>query len=583
MVADKIVDAATSFFSKYIYLSDMRVLPEEYARKALKLFLTGIILFVAIATISLLIKFNYVAVPFEDSETLAMVLLVFAAMPLIGISFYIFEPVFKTIDHMRGVERELPFVIALLSIYSAANIAPSRALGLIEKHKDMFPEMSKVVRRIEKLKTLFVLEDTDAIEEEGRRVTSQILSDLLLTAASAERRGGDIYAIFKDKMKTMFEILREQYKSLVDRMKTIGDLVLIFYGVLPLTLYVMFALFASREVVIQSMFYSFIANPLLGASLVFLIDHMYPKTPVKYTKYYKMLLYFVPVGVVIFAVMHFLVPQALLHLGQVELAAKIINKDFPWTSFCIGISLASIFVVPGLRYLRESKRLWDIDLALPSFIRDITEEVKKGSSPSLAILNIAKMRSYGKHLDKIIKRMVEVINVTPSIAEAYKVIRKELSWRGQLIMLLLVEAERIGAKAEVFDEVTDVTREVINSLRIARNTTLPLRLFGLATAAMVMGVTAMLIVQVLRPVAKMADKIYRSGAMAGMNIGLGIRLITSDILPQLVDNILAGAMISMLILGLMTGKMAEGNLACGYQYTVITLLLSVVMILLFFL
>ncbi|MCC6050012.1 MAG: hypothetical protein LM580_04865 [Thermofilum sp.] len=91
----------------------------------------------------------------------------------------------------------------------------------------------KIVRRIERVRMLYVVDELEAMEVEGRRVTSPLISDLLLSSTSIERRGGDIYAVLRDKMRSVFNSVWESYKSLRDKMKLVGDVILTVYGVLP--------------------------------------------------------------------------------------------------------------------------------------------------------------------------------------------------------------------------------------------------------------------------------------------------------------------------------------------------------------
>jgi len=102
---------------------------------------------------------------------------------------------------------------------------------------------------------------------------------------------------------------------------------------------------------------------------------------------------------------------------------------------------------------------------------------------------------------------------------------KKISWRANLTFSLLQEAEELEAEAEVFEEITDVTREVTDSIRIAKNSTVLLRIFGLATAGMIIGITTILINWILKPISKMASSLELSLTLA-IPITLGFKLIT---------------------------------------------------------
>lgn len=565
--------ALEDFLAKYIYLADIRKTPEQFVSESLK---NLAIAAVASTTLSCLIAAFMLglAPPIMPTQVIQNIAFLIP-VPVIIALLMVFEPYFKAQEHMRGAERELLYVTTLLTTYAANGLPPHVAFQRLKKYSDLFPEMTKIVNRIDRIKTLFIVDEIEAMETEGRKVTSSFISDLLLSAASLERRGGDMYSAMRDKMRSIFMEIKEKYKSLADRMKIVGDTILIFYGVMPLTLYTMFALFASEDMTLQSIFYSFVVNPLVGVALVYLIDALYPKTPVRYTSYYRKTLYFIPVGVAVFIAMY-----SVSYFGLLK--PKVIS-GLPWTGVALASALIAVIAPIAIQFYRDNRRLISIDYALPSFIRDITEEVKKGNTPAQAIISLSKSRSYGKHLDKIVNKMAVVIEAGRTFKEAYETIKDDLSWRSKLILALMVEANVMGAKPEVFEEVTEVTREIIDALKIARSSTSPLRIFGLSTAALVIGVTAMLIRQVLEPIAKMAKNIYATAAMSNLGVSLGINLITPQQLPSLVDTIIAGSVVTMFMLGLLTGKMTDGALVSGYQYAIITLLISIAMVLVFFL
>jgi len=572
-----IYEPLSEFFEKYLYLSEVKITPREYT----KMFITrnligliaslGIFIFVHLLNIGLIPNINIETIfKAEYSSNIITLLYLISITPIVVTLLITLSPVLEAMEHVSQAEREMPYFTALLTIFASAGLPPHVALERIEEKVSLFPAISRIAKRIKKLKLLFIMDDIGAIETEGRRFPSPLVSDVLLSLAAAERGGGDIYAIFRDKMKSAFTYLKEKYKSLADQMKMIGDVILVFYGILPLTLYVMFALFASENVVIQSYMYSLIANPLMAGVLVLIIDQIYPKTLVKYTEYYKRLLFYIPLGAVVFAALYF----PTMYLEELLSTMKYYRK-----AIALGAAIIAVLISEAIRYVIESRRLMSITLALPSFTRDLTEEIKEGQTPSLAIGRLIKLRTYGKHLDKILRRINLAINSGHTFKEAVELIMNELPWHAKLTFTLLIEADIIGAKPEIFEEITNVTREVVDSINIARKGTVPIRLFGLATAGLIVATTTLLVRWVLIPIAKMAPSLQAGG---GLGINIGFKLITENELPGMIDSVLIGCVITSFFLGLLTGKMSEGNLASGFIYAVFTVLLSIVITIIMF-
>jgi hypothetical protein len=564
------------FFEKYIYLSGIKKTPKEYIDEILQNLLVLSAASVILASLGALLALELIPSPIPPEQ--AHLLLYIAPMPLAASVFLSLEPYFKAQEHMKGAEREMLYVMALLTTYSASGMPPHLAFERIKGYEELFPETAKIVKRMEKVKTLYVVDELEAMEVEGRKATSPLISDLLLSSASIERRGGDIYAVLRDKMKSVFNAVQESYKSLADKMKLIGDIILTVYGVLPLTLYTMFAMFASEDMAFQSMIYSYLVNPLMGVALVFLADTLYPKTPVRFTKFYRLALILTPLGAVVFTALY--VPW---FLGFIKAKPDVLS-GLPWTSVALAAAFITVSAPVAVRYLAESRRLTSMDYALPSFVRDIAEEVKKGSTPDLAVLTLSKTRSYGGALDEVMLKMASAIEAGRTFVEACKLVMQKLSWYGKMSFVLMLEAALMGAKPEVFDEVAEVTREIIDSLKIAKSSVSPLKIFGMVTAALIVGIIAMLIRYVLEPIASMAESFQIAMSSATTFIGvIGVRFVTPPMLPPLVDTMMTGCIITLFTMGMLTGKMSDGTLAAGFQYAVLMLAIGIAVIAVLFL
>jgi flagellar protein FlaJ len=212
----------------------------------------------------------------------------------------------------------------------------------------------------------------------------------------------------------------------------------------------------------------------------------------------------------------------------------------------------SLFFAEGLRFYREIKRLNRIDNFLPTFVRDITEEVKRGVSPTIAIRSILEVKSYGKELDDILQK---------------------LSWKGLIIFKLFYEASRFGGSGEVFEEFSDVVRELADSNKALKKGISPLRSFGIMTLFLIIFVTGMLVRLIVVPMSSYAE-ILSEVSTKGGGFLLGLKLIKPEALPGFIDLVFSGLMVNAILLGLITGKMVEGKIGIGFIYVAIYLLIS---------
>jgi len=543
------VKALGGFLSKYIYISELGVKPEEYAKKAYTILAAtaGFTAFMAFFSIFML-KIPMMAVV--------------GLIPLVGGLYITFRPVIKAKSFESQCEREAPYVAALLTSYAAVGVPPHVSLRTIPDKRDLFPAFTKLVKRIERVQQLLVRDVLEAIEYEADKLDNLALKDLLQAAVGAERGGGGMFTVLKDKMRSLFNDLREKYKGLGDQMKVIGDILLVFFGVLPLLMYTMLAVFASAQAVETSTMFTYLVTPMLLFALGMLIDTAYPKTPQSFDKYYKQMLIFLP-GAAIVGASFFMFPEILKMLGLGDLLTY---------KTAIAIALASIilFSFSAMFFLKDYRFMMQVEFAVPSFARDLTEEIKKGKAPSQAVIFLSQTRNYNKAFNALLTKISAQLQVGHKIKDAVKPIKQTISWRSAVILDLIADAEEAGAQREIFEEITEVSREIRDAVNIAKKKTTGIKFFGFMVAALMIGISALLIKQIVVPLSQMATTLPQEFIIGQ------VRILRPEQLPILVDNIAAGIMINSASLGLLIGKMTEGVLASGFLYAALYTLIALV-------
>ena len=536
--------------SNYIYLSGLQVTPGTYVKRALTM------LFASAAATAFLLYFSFFIAGVPAFAIIGI-------MPLAYSLYTLFRPVVKAKSFESQCMRELPYVAAFMTSYAAVGIPPHRSMAAVGMKEHGFPAFSRLVKRMEATRMITVMDPLEAIEEEADKIASLPLKDFLQSAVSAERGGGGMYNVLKDKLRSLFGELRERYKALGDQLKLYGDLLLVFFGVLPLLLYTMLTVFSSDAAITTSRLFTFMVTPLLVITLVLMIDSGYPSTPQKFDKYYvRALSIGLPAGAAV---------AALLYLSPV-LVETFLGAEF--VKYKLAVSLgAGLTVFAALAtyvFYRDYIFMNNVDYAIPSFSRDLTEEVKKGKSPTQGTIYLSETRSYNKAFNTVVKHIAVQLKVGRSLREAVEPFRGRLSWRSQLILDLIADADELGAQKEIFEEVSEVSREVRDAIRIAKAKTTGVKFFGFLVALLMIFIASLLIKQIIIPLANMSVNVPQS-------IGLGnINLLRPDQLPELIDTISAGIMLNSTFLGVLTGKMSDGVLASGFLYAFIYTLAALV-------
>jgi flagellar protein FlaJ len=526
--------------SNYIYVSGLRVHPTQYVKRVL----TMLIASAAVTAFLLYFSFFIAGVP---------AFAIIGVMPLSYSLYLMFRPVVKARSFESQCMRELPYVAAFMTSYAAVGVPPHRSMAAVGMKEKIFPAFSSLVKRMETTRMLTVKDPLEAIEDEADKISSLSLKDYLQSAVSAERGGGGMYNVLKDKMRSLFNDLKERYKALGDQLKLYGDLLLVFFGVLPLLLYTMLTVFASDAAISTSQLFTFMVTPLLVVTLMMLIDTGYPATPQKFDKYYvRAVMVGLPAGVAVAAILY-LSPV----LVEMLLGARFIQYKM---AVSIGAGLVVFSALATYVFIRDYRFMNNVDYAIPSFVRDLTEEVKKGKSPAMGVIYLAEARSYNKAFNDVLRQMALILKTGRGFREAVAPFRGRVSWRSQLILDLLADADELGAQKEIFEEVSGISREIRDAINIAKAKTTGVKFFGFLVAILMIFIASLLIKQIIVPLAMMAVNIPQQ-------VGLGnINLLRPEQLPTLIETISSGIMLNAFFLGVLTGKMSDGIMAAGFLY-----------------
>jgi flagellar protein FlaJ len=551
---------------RYLYLGQTGVTPDKFKKE----FLTNMSIAFSFSFLLLLVSFlfkTHVLPILMPDETIFDILIWAAPFPSIVAFILSIEPLLKGYNELKQVEKELPFTSALLTLYGVAGLPPSSAINKLSSFSDIFPASSRMSKRIEKLRQLYALDEWTAVKKEAEIMGSEAVQDFIFSIIGTVRSGVDLYIMLRDKMKSYFTVLKESYVRLSETMKTMADVILVLFGVLPMVLFTLYSMFATPESLFQIRIYSYVLIPLLTAIILIIIDFLYPKTPISFMKLYKKILYYIPIsaasGIVSFLMLQFL-------------SKTVEYLDMYVITLSLFFALIPVCVIEGIFFYRKIRRLNKIDNALPSFLRDMTEEVKRGVSPILAISSIVKIKTYGKEFDDLINKIEKAVTSGASFEDSIRSIKEELSWNGLVIFSLLSEAIKFGGKGEIFEEVTNITREITDTNKIIKQNISPLKMFSFMTMMLLIIVLGILIRIVIIPLSGWSSVFSTASTGITPSMMFRFQVVSKKDLPSFIDVIFSGLVINAISLGLLTGKISENKIGMGFVYVVIYLIISLI-------
>jgi len=474
---------------------------------------------------------------------------------------YALAPVLKLKAYESALQEEAVWGIFAGTVYALAGVPPLKILDFLEAKTHVFPHLSHEIKRIKRDSRLKMESFLDALRREYRSAKG-FWRMLLGTIITLETTGGDLSAYFRDLYKSCIRELKTRYENQAKVMNSLSSATTVFLAVLPMSVYVMLVVVASKAVVPAVTMFTLI-NIATGVAVAALADFFAPKTGDLFTKIYgKVLLKYLPLGACV---------GASCYLGLLNLPLSL---KFPGL---ISLTLGTLaFTAPAyLEYRKHAKAVDETVENLPVFLRDIADEVKRGYSPIQALSTVHESKSYGKYFDRLLRLLVNKIRLQ-GVREALLSLEPYLPKQVFFSLDLLADADEIGARAEVFDVLADIMHDWVSSMRAYKASVKLSKYTSLFAVACAAGITVFLFGSVVGMVAKAGD-IVRGTASTYAPVAVDI--VTSDQVPVLKNTIFTALAVTAVVLGVVEGKVSSFRFGEGLRETVImvsTVLFSVV-------
>jgi flagellar protein FlaJ len=537
------------FFLKHIYQfkdilekARIKIYPQTYV---------SLMLFAALLTIPV----SVIALVF---------LLVFGFMPmifLIPFPFYIMAgflvmPMSKASDRSAGLEREMPFASAYISVMASGGIAPYASFKRLTE-VELMPAMRGEAREIVKDVEVFGRDPLSALEQAAKRNPLDTFRDFLSGYASTVIIGGDIGHFLERKAEEIFKTRALRVKAAAERLGMLLETFIIVMVMMSLCFYILFSVDSiySVGVTIYSgiILYTYLFTPLLSLMFIYLAHSMQPKTPITDMRPYKTYVVCGIIGVVVFLLLtNFVGMTNITFISGIQTVI-----DMP---VAITIALFIATFPAALVHIRISKEKAGLEKGISSFLRDLTEVRKTGLSPEKCIESLSK-RDYGVFSKELRKISSEISWGIPVKKVILQFLKRTKSWMSQLVMFLLVETIDVGggtiSMIESLARFNSLTQEVEKEKRMSVR---PYIMMPYLASILLVATTIMMLSFTTGTLGITAI----SGQAAGPSRDLeGMKLI-----------FLTSVIFHSYLIGIVAGKISEESVAAGFKHAAILVIIA---------
>ena len=547
--------------------ANIRLYYEVYACFVGFLFLVSLAVSVTVI-VSTILFVTYV------NELIIATVVFFVLLPALMLVF--FGQLFpKAMAASRGasMDQEVPYAVAYLTIMATGGLSPHRAFERLAGAKDVFRRISYYASRFIVVVKALGKDPITAFDDLARRSPSDMFRDLLLGYAATIRVGGDLYDYLKRKVQGLFMDLVSKMRIAGDRMATILEAYLAIIIFVMLAMDAIYLINTSIPAVsipafsgVTLFLFSYILLPFISGAIMYIADVLQYKEP--WTEIRPYIVYFgisLPL-IFIFSVEMFLpfyLPKTHVIYKTFEPfvivlshMSEVMNIDPAFLS-SIGLGLALVIpTLPAAIYeIIISREVRGLTKGITSFLRDLVEVRKTGLSPEKCII-VLSARDYGifsKHLRDMAMRL----SLGFSLSRIYSLLVSKIrAWRAKVFLYILTDAIEVGGGSpETLESMAwfaEMSEHVEKEKAASMRTLMVIPYIGAITV-----IISMVFLAVFMKSLALSVGAYRNALML--------------VMPATILNVY--------IMGLVTGKIANGTVSSGFKHAIILSGLTLVLLL----
>jgi len=488
-------------------------------------------------------------------------LLILVFLPLFVIAGFLVVPMNNASDRSIGLERELPFAAAYISVMSSGGIAPYSSFKRLTE-VNLMPSMSREARDIVKDVEIFGVDPLTALETASKKTPLDLFKDFLGGYSSTVIIGGDIGHFLERKAEDIFKARALRVKAAADRLGMLLETFIIVEVMMSLCFYILFAVnnlqtgtatpVAASDLSSYSgmLMYTFIFTPMLSVMFIYLAHSMQTKTPQTDMRPYKVLAVSSTVAIILFLLLtNFMGATQLPLFTQLQ----AIGVDLP---VALAASLFICAAPPAIVHIRLSKVKTSMEQGVASFLRDLTEVRKTGLSPEKCIESLSK-RDYGAFTKELCKISSDISWGIPIKKVMTDFLHRTRSWMVQIVMFLLVETIDVGggtiAMIDSLARFNNMTQEVEKEKK--------------------MSVRPYVMMPYLASILLVATTVMMMGLTTGIAVP-GQEAAPPDMLMQTI--FITSVIFHSFLIGIVAGKISDDSIASGLKHAAILVVIAVV-------
>lgn len=481
----------------------------------------------------------------------------FLSFPILVFALGLSYPSYKAGDRKRWVESELPFFASYITAMAIAGLDVLNVLERVSRlniFKGVRMEAQLILRDVR----LLGKDPLKAIEDNALSHPSSQYRDFMLGYSATVKIGGSVVHYLEVKTEDIFRNRIDELKILSERVALYTELYIILAVISSISFYIFFTVsglfpgsgFGGTS---HMAIYSFVALPLITLTILYLVDRLQPKSPIKFFEPYNAIItYGIPAAIIT-------LPLTLYITGSYKVLGGLIAPNLIIAaSTTLSSLLMALSLPPAYYWIIESRRARGMGGAIASFLRDLTEARKTGLSPEKSIIALST-RDYGP-LTPVVKKMSSALtiglDVDKAVASAVKGYR---NWVLLSTMRFLTDAITLGGgSVETLDSLARFARSLEDyEIELSRRLKIYM-LMPYVGAIMVAGSSMM----ILGYTAQTLTISPQQAAQLKEQIG-SIALILS-----------LGSIINSWLMGLMAGKLSKGTIIAGFTHSIILVIIT---------
>lgn len=451
------------------------------------------------------------------------------------------------------LERELPFVVTLITIMAASGISPFGSFMKLAKYK-LLPNVMKEARKIVNRVHILGDDPLTAMEQRARDTGSRQYRDLLLGYVSTVRNGGDIADFLQSKMQSIFEFEVAVARQSIAKIGGLVDAYMIMQ-VISLSMFVVVAALSSLPAgdilpsnlsdPTFSYLLVFVILPGISIAILFVLDKTVSSSLLGSKDVLMKGIYFSVGAMGAFAALMFTGVANQLPLSPTYL--------FP-------LLLAAASFWPAYTMVKTERNMKGMDNEMPSYLRDVAESRKAGLSPEKCII-YASERLREPEFQSVVKSFANQLEWGIPMRKIYEnLVEKVKSRLALLHFRILVEAIESGGGYTTSLDILAKSSESQFNIELEKKSMMkPYFMIAFMVTAL-SAVTTLMVSQTFEDV---SGNLLTSGAATGP-----APATNSD------QAFAIGIVVQSWMTGFLIGKMSSGSFSTGFKYSLMLLAIS---------